>query len=766
MRQDAVVNETVVSKLIRRFLLMLAICGLSACASYETYQESRKLVEQGQVEEGIEMARQASEENPGNEEYRVYYERTRDVYVNELLVEADKARTLGRLADAASGYNRVLGIDSENRRATAGLEAVATEEVHRREVERALALLDEGKSDEALAIAKSVLSENPSQRGAQELERRIEEANIRSSAAVPQLNESFRQPVTIEFRDAPLKSIFEVLSKSSGINFIFDRDVRPDLRATVYLRDTTIEDAVNFLLVTNQLEKRVLSENTLLIYPNLPNKNKDYRDLVVKSFYLGNADIKQTLNLIKTMVKTRDVYVDERLNLLVMRDTPSAVRLAERLIAAQDLAVPEVVLELEVLEVTRSKLQELGLRYASSLAYGLEGSEGVGGEFTLTEWLNNPRSSLVRINVTDPAFVVNLRRQDGDTNFLATPRVRVLNREKARIHIGERLPVITTTSTANVGVSESVQYLDTGLKLDIEPNVYLDDEVALKVTLEVSNVVQEVRSAQGTLTYQLGTRNTATVLRVGNGETQVLAGLISDTDRRTADKVPGLADIPGLGRLFTNNSDNRIKTEIVLLITPYVVRNVDRPGPAMLEFASGTEANFGAAPLRLSGAASLQSSAVANVAAAPASRVEALEVETDVPPLVIDTTVPEPVPLEAEEASPSGELALAPATLLLSAPLQVQAGNEFAVALSLPPGTTGDLEVLLNYDDGLLEAVGSDEPADGLIDVRVTGTATLRFRAREGGSGAATISIVDVAGVDGDAPDVAVPAPVQINITP
>jgi len=156
-----------------------------------------------------------------------------------------------------------------------------------------------------------------------------------------------------EFRDALLKNVFEVLSRVSGINFVFDRDVRADLRTTIMVRDTPLEEALQFLLVTNQLDKKILNQNTILIYPNQPNKLRDYQELVTRSFYLGNADVKQTLNLVKTVLKTRDVFIDERLNLLVMRDTPDAIRLAEKLIAAQDLAEPEVILEMKVLEITR-----------------------------------------------------------------------------------------------------------------------------------------------------------------------------------------------------------------------------------------------------------------------------------------------------------------------------------------------------------------------------------------------------------------------------
>lgn len=159
--------------------------------------------------------------------------------------------------------------------------------------------------------------------------------------------------------------------------------------------------------------------------------------------------------------------------------------------------------------------------------------------------------------------------------------------------------MITNTSTATGFVAESVNYLDVGLKLDVEPTVTLEDEVGIKVGLEVSSIVREIESTAGTLTYQLGTRNASTTLRLKDGETQVLAGLISDEDRKTANQIPGLGELPIVGRLFGSHSDTKNKTEIVLLITPRIVRNIARPDIAMEEFASGTEAAIGAPALSL-----------------------------------------------------------------------------------------------------------------------------------------------------------------------
>ena len=746
-----------------RLVVVVFLILAAGCAAQTARDEGRRLVEQGRTEEGIRRLEQGVKTNPNDTELRNYYVRTRDLYVTQLLYEGEKARMLGRSDEAIAAFRRALEFSAGNARAQAGLEAVGAEQKQRAAVAQAQALFDGGSAEQALVILRKVLDGNPSQKEALALQRRIEESRTRSVAAAPRLKPEFSKPVTLEFRDAPLKSVFEVLSRTSGINFVFDRDVRPDLRATIYVRDTTIEDAVNFLLVTNQLEKKVLNENTILIYPNLPNKVRDYQELVVKSFYLGNADVKQTLNMIKTVVKTRDVFIDERLNLLVMRDTPEAIRLAEKLIAAQDLAEPEVILELEVLEVTRSKMQNLGLQYPTQIAAGIEGAAGP-GQATLAE-LQNYSSDMVTVTVTDPAIVMNLKRQDSDTNLLANPRIRVKNREKAKVHIGDRLPVITTTSTANVGVSESVQYLDIGLKLDVEPNVYLDDQVAIKVGLEVSNVVQEIRTLGGTVTYRIGTRNTATVLRVANGETQVLAGLIQDEDRRTADKVPGLGDLPMLGRLFTNNNDNRTKTEIVLLITPYVVRNLDRPAPSALVVDSGTEGSLGAAPLRLpSTGTPPQFSAQQRaqpipgqtpvVQPPPAGETPAVSAPPGVPPITAQPSAPQPPPAAVQ-------------TVLLSAPMQAQVGREFAVAVSVPPGVAGNVRLQLVYDAVRLRAVGA-EGAPGRVQLAVTGMTTVRFYAVEGQAGPTEISVesISAVGAVGENIVLSAPVPVTVNITP
>ena len=673
-------------------LLVLSLLG--ACtAGRESFNNGRQLIESGRVEEGIAALELALKENSQNIEFKAYHARQKELYIGFLLRNADRLRAQKQYTEAEAGYRQVFKYESDNRRATDGLEDIRQDRLRDDKAASAEKLLKAGKPEEALEVARSVLAENPKHDVALAVTRAVE-TQAQAQQVTPGLSDVFKKAITLEFRDANLKAIFEVISRATQINFIFDRDVRPDLKSTIFVKNTTIEDVINLLMVTNQLDKRILNENTILIYPNTPAKAKDYQELVVRAFYLANADVKQTLNMIKTLVKTRDVFIDEKLNLLVMKDTPDAIRLAEKLIVAQDRAEPEVMLEVEVLEITRNSLLDLGVQYPNTftaLNIATQNTASTTGgvivnttaqtqNLVTIDTLKNLATGNIAIS---PNLQLNLRKEDGDAQILANPRIRVKNREKAKIHIGDKVPVITTTSTANVGVSESVTFLDVGLKLDVEPQVFLDSEVGIKIGLEVSNIVREIRTQTGTLTYQVGTRNAATVLRLKDGETQVLAGLINDEDRKSASKVPGLGDLPLLGRLFSTQRDQSIKSEIILLITPRIIRNLTRLEANLGEFASGTESAIGSPALTLR---------KAPVAAANAAPLKLQE------------------PVTATPTAPVA--ANAPLALSLITPPGIASGQEFNVLIQAAANSeVKSLSFDLVYDTNNIEVMRVNEGA-------------------------------------------------------
>lgn len=581
-----------------RATLLASFLAIAGCASTGPKENAMRLLAAGQVDTAVKLLDDAVADAPRDVVLRAERARVRELAAAQYLMLAESLRANDQTDDARASYLKLLALEPGNARAAEGLRALDAEARHRIVYREALGHLEARREEPARALLQQIMRENPQQRDARALMRSIDEKAARLEATEPRLKIDLQRPITFDLRDATLRTAFEFVTKASGLNVFFDKDVKTDQRVSVLAKDTRLENLIQLILVTNQLERKVVADNAILVYPSTPQKIREYQDLVSKTFYLVNADVRQVQNLVRTMVKTKDIYIDEKLNMLVMRDTPEAVRYAEKLIAGHDLAEPEVMLQVEVMEIARNRLTDLGVRFPEQIGLTPTGANNTAGSLPLYDALNL-NSRMVQFTITNPSIVLNLKNQEGLTNLLANPRIRVKNRERARILIGDRVPVITSTSTATGFVAESVNYLDVGIRLEVEPNVFLEDEVQIRVGLEVSNIAREIRGSTGTLTYQVGTRNAATTLRLRDGETQVLAGLISDEDRSTSARLPGLSNLPIAGRLFSSTAETRSKTEIVLLITPRILRNIQRPDAAISEFYAGTEAAVGSRPLFL-----------------------------------------------------------------------------------------------------------------------------------------------------------------------
>jgi general secretion pathway protein D len=588
---------------IKPIAWLCAAAMLSGCAAEREYKDGKDLVAQDKVELGLVKFQQAMADDPANFEYKAAYMQTRERAVAAYATQADALAQAGKQAEAEALYQRALAIDPSNTRVRDGLQALAAAKRHAQWFKEAQAAIAHQDTATAQFKLDMILTEDPGHAGAKALKKTLAE-RLAKPTVDQSLANAFKKPISIEFRDAQLKQVFEVIAMSSGLNFVFDKEIKTDQKTSIYLKNSTVEAAIYMLLITNQLEQQILDDNTILIYPNTQAKQKEYQQLVVKSFYLTNADAKTVANTIKTIIKSRDIVTDERVNMVIVRDTPEAMKLVEKLVALHDVPEPEVMLEVEVLEVSRTRLMELGIQWPNSLTLApilptvsQDPTNGtpISGQMTLNN-LRHLNGNTLAAAISP--VVVNARKEDGDSNILANPRIRVRNHEKAKILIGDRVPNITTTIGAGASsfVSESINYVDVGLKLEVEPTIYLDNDVAIRIGLEVSNIVSQLQTKSGSVAYQIGTRNANTVLRLKDGETQILAGLINDQDRKSANKVPGLGDLPIVGRLFGSQLDNNEKTEIVLSITPHLIRNIQRPSAVAAEFRSGTETSFRGAP--------------------------------------------------------------------------------------------------------------------------------------------------------------------------
>jgi general secretion pathway protein D len=505
--------------------------------------------------------------------------------ISEQLGVAVTALAQGRLAEARSAYQQVLALHPQHPAAQYGLNQVDRRERLAYLHEAAASAWQEGDGATALMHLNALLAEYPSNAAALELHRVVTAATTGHAEPI-QLNAGgLEERLSLSFKEAPIEQVFEILSKTSNVNFLFDREVRGDQTVTIFLRDTTVADAMNLILMTNQLEHLVVDRNTVLIYPATSAKQREYQQLTIKAFHLVHGTAQSVANMLKSLLKARDIVVDERLNMLIMRDSAETIRLAERLVALHDVPAPEVMLEVTVLEVKRSRLQDLGVRWPDQLT--LSPLTQSGSVLTLDDLLG---LNSERIGVGIAPVTLNASQRYGDANILANPRIRAQNNEIAKILIGERVPNITATSTATGFVSESVQYVDVGLKLDVQPTVYPNDEVAIKVALEVSNIIRQISTSSGSVVFQIGTRTASTTLRLRDGENQVLAGLITDELRNDSHAIPGIRNVPLLGRLFGSERDESQKTEVVLSITPRLVRNVRPPSVESARFISGTEA--------------------------------------------------------------------------------------------------------------------------------------------------------------------------------
>ena len=348
-------------KFVAGFALLAAL--LAGCAGQQLHHDGMALMTEGRYEEGLAKLTEASHAAPDNLKYRVDLLRSRQQTVERMLATASGEREAGRPAAAKAIYESILRINPGNSRALLGLEVLDMDQRHAAALDKAESLLKKHDPEAARDTLKPVLLENPKNGKALLLQRQVEDQLAKSAMTEPTLKATFSKPVTLQFRDANLKMVFEALSRTSGINVLLDKDVRPDLKTSLFVKDVSVEDVIDLILLQNQLEKKVISDNTVFIYPATPDKLKEYQDLQIRSFHLTHADPKQVLDMIKTLLKTKELYIDEKTNSIVMRDTPDAIRLAEKMVADQDIAEPEVMLEVEVLEVSRTRASDLGIKY-------------------------------------------------------------------------------------------------------------------------------------------------------------------------------------------------------------------------------------------------------------------------------------------------------------------------------------------------------------------------------------------------------------------
>src|SRR2546422_2610235 len=420
---------------------------------------------------------------------------------------------------------------------------------------------------------------------------------------------SSKQPITLKFQNARTKEVFEVLARAGGINILFEKDMKDD-PITIFVKDVSFEEALNLILTTQSLFIRRLTADTILVIPKTKQKLDQYQDLLIRTFYLSTAKAKDMVNLLRTMLETKRIFVNEDLNAIVMRDSADKVKLAERIILANDRKPGEVMFEIEVLEVDRTLSDRFGVNIAKQASAGVVPSgttplplPGATTPFTFQELTSIGTGSYLFTLPT--SVLLDFLRSESATKTLANPRVRVVNNKQAKINIGDKVPILLSTTSTIPGVVPgtiptqstvtSIEFKDTGVKLTVEPNIHLNQDVTIKLQLEVTRLGDLVVLQTNPLIQQFkfGTRTAETSLSLKDGESVVLAGLIQPEDRTTVQKVRGLGDIPVLGEVFKTTTRDVVTTDVILTITPHIVRALELPPMDDQAFWSGTEEAYG-----------------------------------------------------------------------------------------------------------------------------------------------------------------------------
>ena len=403
-----------------------------------------------------------------------------------------------------------------------------------------------------------------------------------------------KMPASLTFRDASSRDVFMTIARFANISLIFDTAFR-EAQVSVDLRNASLEDALNTVAGATRTFFRVTAPKTIVVIPDTPAKRREYEEEIVRTFYLSNADLKETMDMLRMVLDARRISPTTATNALTIKDTPERIAAAARVVSAIDKARPEVIIDVELLEVDRTRLMDYGLQIASpgNPPTGINGSVSIAtdanGTISLQALKNLTASDLLFSGL--PSLFYRLLKTDTNTRILANPQLRTADGSPAHAGFGQQVPVPVTTFApiATGGTPQqpitSFNYQNIGVNIDITPRTHHDDDVSLSLKVGVTSISGS--GFGGLPTFN--NREVSTIIRLRDGETNMLAGLIRDDERRTLDGIPGLSDIPGVGRLFARNQKTTEQTDIILTLTPHIIRVLDLTEADLRPFRVGRD---------------------------------------------------------------------------------------------------------------------------------------------------------------------------------
>lgn len=381
---------------------------------------------------------------------------------------------------------------------------------------------------------------------------------------------------SLRFRDDSLKHILDALGQLAAINIVYDSDFR-DQEFSVSLDNIRFKDALSQILVANRLYYKPLDQSTILIIPDNPQKRRQYDEQVIQTFYLSNAELNDVLNMVRSVMQIQRIATNPQLNAITIRDTPDKVAIVQKIIEANDKARSEILLDIEILEVNRDQAMTYGVDLSSySVTQTLQLNSTAGqlfgnqfGAVDAASW-----------SFTIPSITYNALATDQRTKILAKPQIRASEGQQVTVRLGDRVPIPVTNvqvpgtgGTApgtNVPISTtSFQLTDVGINIDLTPRVHHNREITLTMRFELTSITSP---GVGNLPPTLGNRTVNTVIRLKDGETNLLAGLLRQDERKSLRGIPGIINIPFIRELFASNDKSLQEKDVIFTITPHILR--------------------------------------------------------------------------------------------------------------------------------------------------------------------------------------------------
>ena len=564
----------------RLVVLIVVAVLLSGCAAGRAFRRGQEAARNGDWDAAVAHYTRALQENPDSAQYKIELERAMQNAAREYITRARDLEAKGDLDAALIAYRRAVEMDGSNRLAAARV--VELERTIRDRIE---------KSRPQPAIDK-----------------------LRAQArqqAVPTLNPTEPLP-KIHFNNASLRDVLTFIGTQSGINVTFDQQLFRDQPVTVSLENVTVEEALRQILAQSGHFYKVMSPTTIVVAQDTQQARQKYDDLVVQTFYLSHADAQEVSQIINTVLRIPNmtvvpaIFPNKTANSITVRATAAVVQVIEQVIRSNDKPRAEVVVDVQILEVNRTRIKQYGINlsdYAINLIFSPEvappntsGAVSAPPPFNLNTISQGVSTADFYLGV--PTAVFRFLESDAHTRLLAKPQLRGAEGRAMTLNLGQEIPVVSTVFGAPVSggfasiPQSSFNYRPVGINMEILPRVTYDGEIILELTIENSALGPSIDVA-GQSVPSFTSRKVQTKLRLREGESNLLAGLIREEDRKFMSGIPGLLRVPILNQIFANNDKTSEQSDIVMLLTPHIVRTHELTVTDLAPIYIGTQQNIG-----------------------------------------------------------------------------------------------------------------------------------------------------------------------------